>query len=120
MKLLCDGWMITHTHSHTPGHEPGVSHTHCYINTHDSTQVSSRWLCVCVCVADLGLSLLQQRLQPLLSGSAFVVIADDQDDVVPPELSHQVEPDVGLVGVRRHRPQERQVDALRRRGRRTV
>lgn len=65
-------------------------------------------------IADLGLSLLQQRLQSLLSGSSFVVVADDQDDVVPPELPHQVEPDVSLVGVRRHRPQERQVDALRK------
>lgn len=60
----------------------------------------------------LGLALLQQRLQPLLGGSALVVVADDQDDVVPPELPHQVEPHLGLVRVRRHGPQERQVDAL--------
>lgn len=42
-----------------------------------------------------------------------MVVAHNQDDVVPPELSHQIEPDMSLVGVRRHRPQERQVDALR-------
>lgn len=67
--------------------------------------MSGFWLCERLS-ADLGLSLLQQRLQPLLGGSALVVVADDQDDVVPPELPHQVEPDLSLVGVRRHRPQE--------------
>lgn len=72
-------------------------------------------LCVCVCVrcvSDLGLSLLQQCLQSLLSSSSFMVVADDQDDVVPPELPHQVEPNLSLVGVRGHGPQEGQVDAL--------
>lgn len=65
-----------------------------------------------MCGAHLGLSLLQQRLQSLLRGASFMVIADNQDDVVPPELSHQVKPDLSLVGIRWHRPQERQVDAL--------
>lgn len=60
----------------------------------------------------LGLSLLQQRLQSLLGRSSLVVVADDQNDVVPAELSHQVEPDLGLVGVRWDGPQEGQVDAL--------
>lgn len=64
--------------------------------------------------ADLGLSLLQQSLQTFLGGSALVVIAHNQDDVVPPELSHEVEPDLSLVRVGRHGPQEGQVDALRR------
>lgn len=62
----------------------------------------------------LGLPLLQQRLQPLLGGAALVVVTDYQDNVVPVEFPHQVEPDVGLVGVWRHRPQEGQVDALPR------
>lgn len=63
----------------------------------------------------LGLPLLQERLQPLLRSAALVVIAHDQDDVIPAELAHHVKPHLGLVGVRRHRAQERQVDALRRR-----
>lgn len=66
-------------------------------------------------LADLGLTLLQQGLQSLLGGSALVVVAHDQDDVIPPELPHQVEPHLCLVGVWRHRPQERQVDALHER-----
>lgn len=65
--------------------------------------------------ADLGLSLLQQGLQPLLGSATLMVIADNQDDVVPPKLPHQVKPDLCLVGIRRHGPQERQVDALQRR-----
>ena len=41
-----------------------------------------------------------------------MVITHDEDDVVPPELSHQVEPHLGLVGVGRHGPEEGQVDTL--------
>lgn len=61
----------------------------------------------------LCLSLLQQGLEPLLSGPPLVVVAHDQDDVVPVELAHQVEPHVRLVGVGRDCPQEGQVDTLR-------
>ncbi|TNN38444.1 hypothetical protein EYF80_051389 [Liparis tanakae] len=43
-----------------------------------------------------------------------MVVAHDEYDVVPPELPHEVEPDVGLVGVWGHGPQKGQVDALRR------
>ncbi|TNN43557.1 hypothetical protein EYF80_046269 [Liparis tanakae] len=53
-----------------------------------------------------------EGLEPLLSGPPLVVVAHYQDDVVPVELAHQVEPHVGLVGVGGHRPQEGQVDAL--------
>ena len=41
-----------------------------------------------------------------------MVVADDEDDVVPAKLPHHVEPHVGLVGVRGHRPKEGQMDAL--------
>lgn len=61
----------------------------------------------------LGFTFLQQRLQPLLGGSALVVVTDDQNDVVPPELSHQVKPHLSLMGVGWYGPQERQVDALK-------
>lgn len=54
----------------------------------------------------LRLPLLQERLQPLLSRTSLVVIAHDQDDVIPAELAHHVEPHLGLVGVRRDRAQE--------------
>lgn len=47
--------------------------------------------------AHLGLPLLQKGLESLLCGSTFVVVADDQDDVVPAELTHHVEPHVRLV-----------------------
>lgn len=60
----------------------------------------------------LGFSLLQEGLEPLLSSPPLVVVAHDQDDVVPVELAHQVEPHVRLVGVGRDCPQEGQVDAL--------
>lgn len=46
-----------------------------------------------------------------------MVIAHDQDDVVPVELAHQVKPHVRLVRVGGHRPQEGQMDTLG--GRRT-
>lgn len=68
-------------------------------------------------LSHLGLPLFQQRLQPLLGGSALVVVADDQDDVAPAEFAHQVEPHVGLVGVGRYRAQEGEVDALEDGGR---
>lgn len=57
-------------------------------------------------VSHLRLPLLQERLQFLLSRAALVVIAHDQDDVIPAELAHHVKPHLGLVGVRRHRAQE--------------
>lgn len=41
-----------------------------------------------------------------------MVITDNQDDVVPTELSHEVKPDVGLVRVWWYGPQKGQVDAL--------
>lgn len=42
-----------------------------------------------------------------------MVVAHYQDDVVPVELAHQVEPHVRLVRVGRDCPQKGQVDALR-------
>ena len=71
----------------------------------------------------LGLALLQQRLQAFLRRPALVVVADQEDDVVPAVDAHHLEPHAGLVGVGRHGAQEAQVDALRgtaglRRGRR--
>lgn len=60
----------------------------------------------------LGLTLLQQRLQALLSCPALMVIADQQDDMVPVVDSHHLKPDAGLVGVGWHRAKEAQVDAL--------
>lgn len=48
-----------------------------------------------------------------MSSPPLVVIAHYQDDVVPVELAHQVEPHVRLVGIRRDCPQKGQVDALR-------
>ena len=57
--------------------------------------------------------LLQEGLEPLLSSPPLVVVAHYQDDVVPVELTHQVEPHVCLVGVGRDCPQEGQVDTLR-------
>lgn len=65
--------------------------------------------------AHLGLPLLQKGLESLLCGSTFVVVADDQDDVVPAELTHHVEPHVRLVRVRRHSAQEGKMNTLRRR-----
>jgi len=61
----------------------------------------------------LGLALLQQRLQALLRGPALVVVADQEDDVVPAVDAHHLEPHAGLVGVGRHRAEEAQVYALR-------
>lgn len=61
----------------------------------------------------LCFSLLQQGLQPLLGGPSLVVIAHYQDDVVPVKLAHQVEPNVGLVGIRWDCAQKGQMDALR-------
>lgn len=61
----------------------------------------------------LCFSLLQEGLEPLLSSPPLVVVAHYQDDVVPVELPHQVEPHVCLVGVGRDCPQEGQVDTLR-------
>lgn len=60
----------------------------------------------------LCLSLLQEGLQPLLSGPSLVVVAHYQDDVVPVKLAHQVEPNVGLVGIWGDRAQEGQMDTL--------
>lgn len=60
----------------------------------------------------LCFSLLQEGLQPLLSGPSLVVVAHYQDDVVPVKLTHQVEPNVGLVGIRGDRAQEGQMDTL--------
>lgn len=65
----------------------------------------------------LGLALLQQRLQALLRGPALVVVADQEDDVVPAVDTHHLEPHTGLVRVGRHRAKEAQVYALRRHGR---
>lgn len=64
-------------------------------------------------VSHLRLSFLQKRLQLFLRRPAFMIIANDQDDVVPAKLSHHVEPDLGLMRVWRHCAQERQVDALK-------
>lgn len=61
----------------------------------------------------LCFSLLQEGLQPLLGGPSLVVVAHYQDDVVPVELAHQVEPNVRLVGIRRDCAQKGQMDALR-------
>lgn len=61
----------------------------------------------------LCFSLLQQGLEPLLSSPPLVVVAHYQDDVVPVELAHQVEPHVRLVGIGRDCPQKGQVDTLR-------
>lgn len=63
--------------------------------------------------AHLGLPLLQKGLESLLRSPTFVVVADDQDDVVPAELVHHVEPHVRLVRVRRHGAQEGKMDTLR-------
>lgn len=41
-----------------------------------------------------------------------MVIAHDQDDVIPLELTHHVKPHLGLVGIGWHRAQEGEVDAL--------
>lgn len=60
----------------------------------------------------LGFPLLQEGLQPLLSGPSLVVVTHYQDDVVPVKLTHQVEPNMGLVGIRGDRAQEGQMDAL--------
>lgn len=61
----------------------------------------------------LCFSLLQEGLEPLLSGPPLVVVTHYQDDVVPVELPHQVEPHVRLVGIGRDCPQKGQVDTLR-------
>lgn len=50
----------------------------------------------------LGLTLLQQRLQALLRRPALVVVADQQDDMVPVVDAHHLKPDAGLVRVGRH------------------
>lgn len=63
--------------------------------------------------AHLGLALLQQRLQALLGRAALVVVAHQQDDVVPAVHAHHLEPHARLVRVGRHGAQEAQVDALR-------
>lgn len=63
--------------------------------------------------AHLGLPFLQKGLESLLCGSTFVIVAYDQDDVVPAELTHHVEPHVCLVRVRRHCAQEGKMDTLR-------
>lgn len=42
-----------------------------------------------------------------------MVVAHYQDDVVPVKLAHQVEPNMGLVGIRGDRAQEGQMDTLR-------
>lgn len=60
----------------------------------------------------LGLPFLQQRLQALLRCPSLVVVADQQDDVVPVVDSHHLKPDAGLVGVGRHGAKETQVDTL--------
>lgn len=61
----------------------------------------------------LRFPLLQEGLEPLLSSPPLVVVAHYQDDVVPVELAHQVEPHVRLVGVGRDCPQEGQMDTLK-------
>lgn len=63
-------------------------------------------------MSHLRLSLLQEGLEPLLSSPPLVVVAHYQDDVVPVELAHQVEPNVRLVGIRWDCPQKGQVDTL--------
>lgn len=60
----------------------------------------------------LCFSLFQKGLEPLLSSPPLVVVAHYQDDVVPVELAHQVEPHMRLVGVGRDCPQKGQVDTL--------
>lgn len=64
-------------------------------------------------VSHLCFSLLQEGLKPLLSSPPLVVVAHYQDDVVPVELAHQIEPHVRLVGIGRDCPQKGQVDTLR-------
>ncbi len=61
----------------------------------------------------LCFSLLQEGLKSLLSSPPLVVVAHYQDDVVPVELAHQVEPHVCLVGIWRDCPQKGEVDTLR-------
>ena len=78
--------------------------------THTHTLTPRKVLCLGA--SHLRLSLFQERLQPLLGGPPLVVVADDEDDVVPAELAHHVEPDVGLVGVGWDGAEEGQVDAL--------
>lgn len=68
-------------------------------------------------MSHLGLTLLKQCLQSLLGGSALVVVADDQDDVIPVEFAHHVKPNMGLMGIGGDGSQEGQVDALNRRRR---
>lgn len=60
----------------------------------------------------LCFSLLQEGLQPLLGGPSLVVVAHNQDDVVPVKLAHQVEPNMGLVGIWGDCAQKGQMDAL--------
>lgn len=93
------GQLHTHTHAHS------VSQTHTPEDGGSAGEGAR--------ASHLGLSLLQEGLEPLLSSPALVVVAHDQDDVVPVELAHQVEPNVCLVGVRRDGPQKGQVDTLR-------
>lgn len=64
----------------------------------------------------LSFSLLQEGLEPLLSSPPLVVVAHYQDDVVPVELTHEIEPHVRLVGVGWDCPQKGQVDTLRSTG----
>lgn len=60
----------------------------------------------------LGLTLLQQCLQTLLRCSSLMVIADQQDDMVPVVDSHHLKPHTGLMGVGWYSSEEAQVDAL--------
>lgn len=90
-----------------------LAHVHTLTLTHRGGEEEGGAGFPAAAASHLGLPLLQQRLQPLLGRPPLVVVADDQDDVVPVELAHQVEPHVRLVGVRRHGAQEGQVDALR-------
>lgn len=91
--------LIVNTSQHIRTH----TRTH---NRHARSALAGLWVALGCGPAPSHLSfpLLQQRLQPLLGGAALVVIADDQDDVIPAELTHHVKPHVCLVGVGRDRP----------------
>lgn len=95
----------THRRSHTHPHTRSLSHTW---GQRDGSGVQGAR------ASHLGFPFLQEGLEPLLSGTALVVVAHNQDDVVPVELAHQVEPNVRLVGVGGDGPQEGQVDTLQK------
>lgn len=83
-------------------HTPTYTHARLHAGARESATYASH----------LRLPLLQQGLQSFLCCSSLVVIAHDQNDVIPLELAHHVEPHLGLVRVGRYRAQEGEVDTL--------